>query len=63
MWRGANIGEDMRMSRRHFSWQAQYFVRAGGVEVPFSWQAQGIVSLRRLVEVNAAVTVGLVWLC
>lgn len=32
MFRGANFAEDINMSRRHFSWQAQYFVRVGGVE-------------------------------
>ena len=58
VWCGANLAEDMKMSPcRHFSLQAQYFVRVGGVEVELSWQVQGIVRLRRLVEVNVAVTV------
>ena len=55
--------EDMKRSYwsyRHFSWQVQYLVRVGGLEVEFAWQAQGIVRLRRLMEVNVAVTVGLV---
>ena len=56
---GANFAEDMKMSCRHFSWQAQNFVRVGGVEVDFSWQAQGIVRLRCLVEVSVAVPLGL----
>ena len=30
-----NFAEDMKMSCRHSPWQAQYFVRVGGVEVEF----------------------------
>ena len=39
VWCGAILAADMKLSRRHFSWQAQCFVRAGGVEVNFrdSW--------------------------
>ena len=37
---------DMKVSCRHFSWQAQCFVRVGGVEVHFSWQGRGVVRLR-----------------
>ena len=48
MWCGANFAEDLKMSCRH----SQYFVRVGGVEVAFSWQTQGIVRPRCLVEVN-----------
>ena len=59
VWCDAKFSEDMEMSYRHFSWQAPYFERVGDVEVEFSWQAQGIVRLRRLVEVNVAVPLGL----
>ena len=59
VWCGANFAEGVKMSCRHFSWQAQYFVRDGGVEVKFSQQAEGIVRLRHLVEVSVAVPLGL----
>ena len=62
MWRGANFAEEVKMSRRPFSRQAQYFVRVGGVEVELSWQAQGVVRLQCLVEVNVAVPLRLVCL-
>lgn len=32
-WCGATIAENMRMSSRHFSWQALYFVNVGGITV------------------------------
>ena len=32
VWRGTNFAEDTKMSRRRFSWQAQYFARVGGLE-------------------------------
>ena len=41
-------------------------MRVGGVEVELSWQAQGVVRLRRLAEVNFVVPQGLacqVWDC
>lgn len=48
------------MAYRHFPWQAQCFVHVEGVEIELSWQARGVVRLPCLVEVNVAVTLGLV---
>ena len=48
--------EAARCGGGHISWQAQYYVCVGGVDV--SLQAHGIVRLRVVVEVNVAVTWG-----
>ena len=37
---GANLAEDDILTT---AWQAQCFVRVGGVDVELLWQAQGIV--------------------
>ena len=38
LWCGARFAEDMKMSCRHYSRQAQYFVRVTGAEVEFPWR-------------------------
>ena len=62
VWRGAKFAEDTNMIEQVMSslFLAKYFVRVrgAGVEVKFSWQAQGIVRLRWLVESKFAVTLG-----
>ena len=56
---GAVSREVARCGGGHISWQVQYFVRVGGVDVQIFVAAQGLVRLRVVVEVNVAVTLGL----
>ena len=46
VWCGAHFAEDMKLSHRHFSWQAHHCVHVGCIEVELSLQAQGIARLR-----------------
>ena len=56
---GAGSREVARRGGGHISWQAQYFVRVGGVDAQVCVAGAGNREVASCVEVNVALTLGL----